>query len=56
MNLQVFICAVLFWLAQNSYFGWNWLPKSDAEMIADGITYLLLAMSFMTITTTINVR
>jgi hypothetical protein len=38
--------AFLFYVEQNSYFGWNAMPKSDAELIADGITLLLTALAF----------
>lgn len=33
-----------FW-EQNRYFGWNRLPQSDAELIADGVTCLLFGVA-----------
>lgn len=45
MNWTIFFLAAAFWVHQNAYFGWNALPKSDAELIADGITILLFALA-----------
>jgi hypothetical protein len=45
MNWWIFFFAVLFWIAENNYFGWNLLPKSDAELIADGIVMIILAIA-----------
>jgi hypothetical protein len=44
-NWYLVAIAVVFFFEQNKYFGWNATPKSDAELIADGITFLLLALS-----------
>ena len=46
MNWPVLICAAIFFYDQNSYFGWNANPQSDAELIADGVTILLVALAF----------
>lgn len=46
MNTRIFILAVLFGIAETAYFGWNVRPMSDAELICDGITTLILAMAF----------
>lgn len=46
MNGYRFWVAVCFFLAQNNYFGWNAHPQSDAELVADGITMLLIALCF----------
>jgi hypothetical protein len=45
MNWPVFVLAAVNFYHQNKYFGWNRTPQSDAELIADGITMLLLALS-----------
>jgi len=45
MKLVLWACAVAFFFEQNSYFGWNGKPHSDAELIADGITILLVALA-----------
>ena len=50
MNIAVFVSWYLpiqFFFSQNDYFGWNRLPKSDFELIADGITLLLVAMAII---------
>lgn len=50
--------AVMFFIHQNQYFGWNKEPASDAELIADGITFLLFALAFLgnSVTVSINQR
>ncbi len=47
LNLFVFTLAVMFLISQNQYFGWNKEPHSDAELMADGITFLLFALAFL---------
>ena len=47
MDWRIWVLAVIFGLAETAYFGWNFSPKSPEEMICDGITLVLLAMSFM---------
>ena len=46
MNLNIFIIAAVYAYWQNSYFGWNYFPKSDAEIISDGIAAILFALAF----------
>lgn len=41
------LVGVSFFVEQNNYFGWNWKPKSDAELIADGITVLLFTLAWV---------
>lgn len=55
-NPFMFLMAFLFFFEQNQYFGWNTEPQSDAEMIADGITYLLVALSFAPSIVTISIN
>lgn len=45
MNWPAFMLAIMFFVEENRYFGWNGLPKSDAELIADGIFLLIVAIS-----------
>ncbi len=45
MNAWRWFVSLLFFVEQNMYFGWNGIPKSDAELIADGITMILLSMA-----------
>lgn len=47
MNIPVWLTAVSFSLGETAYFGWNWTPASDAEVICDGISMLLLALAFV---------
>jgi len=43
MNIQLIFLAILYAFTETAYFGWNWSPQSDAEVIADGIVFLLFA-------------
>lgn len=47
MTTSLFIAglAILFWWHQNQFFGWNWKPQSAAEVLADGLVAVLLAIS-----------
>jgi len=42
---MLWLLALLFAIASNAYFGWNWTPQSDAEVICDGIVFLLVAVA-----------
>ena len=39
------IVTFLFAVNYNAYFGHNWMPQSDAEVICDGIFVLLFSLS-----------
>ena len=41
------IVVVEFFIKQNNYFGWNLTPQSGAELIADGITLMLVSLSVL---------
>lgn len=41
------VVVVEFFIKQNKYFGWNLEPQSDAELIADGITLLLVSLALL---------
>lgn len=45
IRLWLWVIAIAFFVEQNAYFGWNTFPKSDAELIADGIGFLLTALA-----------
>ena len=45
LNWPIFAIAALFYYQQNTFFGWNALPQSEAELIADGITLILITFS-----------
>lgn len=47
MNLCILFIWINFCIMQNNYFGWNFLPKSDAEMVTDTIGWVILAMAFL---------
>lgn len=42
---MLWLLPILFAVASNGYFGWNWTPKSDAEMICDGIVFVLVGIA-----------
>ena len=46
MNIYIFFVAVVFGLVETSYFGWNFFPSTDAELVCDGIFLLLLTQAF----------
>lgn len=41
------IVALEYFLKQNHYFGWNPHPRSDAEVLADGMTLILVALALL---------
>lgn len=45
INLFGSLCAIFYTIVETAYFGWNFTPKSDAEMICDGIGLLMLVIS-----------
>ena len=47
MNWWIVFFSVSFGLMETAYFGWNFTPQSDAEMICDGITILIGALAFL---------
>jgi len=46
MNTRIWIIAVLFGTIETAYFGWNWIPQSDAEVVADMVSLALLALAW----------
>ena len=47
MAWWIFFMANAFAFEENAYFGWNMFPKSDAELIADGLVFLLFALAIV---------
>lgn len=45
INWTVFSIGATFALFESAYFGWNRWPHSDAEIICDGIAFIIIAMS-----------
>lgn len=46
MNAWRLLFAGWYFVAENNYFGWNQLPASPEELIADGIFLVLLSLAF----------
>jgi len=46
MHIKLLFIAGAYAIFETTYFGWNWSPHSDAEVIADGIAFLLLAIAY----------
>jgi hypothetical protein len=46
-NLPVLVLAVMWWLIETSYFGWNALPGSMPELFADGLAIALAGAAFL---------
>lgn len=47
MNPWIAILTLMFWWWENQHFGWNVRPGSDAELIADGIVFVLFALAIV---------
>jgi hypothetical protein len=45
MNRRLWILALTWITAETWYFGWNWVPHSNAEIICDGIGMLIMALA-----------
>lgn len=43
--MTLYVIAGIYWLSETAYFGWNWSPQSSAEVVADGIAMILLALA-----------
>lgn len=46
VNWPVFWTGQLWWLTETAHYGWNALPQSDAELICDGIAFLIFALAW----------
>jgi hypothetical protein len=44
MNTLVVLMGIAFGIGETAYFGWNFLPGSEAELICDGIALLIVAI------------
>lgn len=47
INWPVFWVGQLWGLIETAHYGWNLTAASDAEMICDGIAFLILALAFV---------
>jgi hypothetical protein len=46
VNWIALTCFAFFFVKSNTWFGWNRMPQSVEELLADGICLVLLALSF----------
>ena len=46
-RLAIILLAILYGFVETTYFGGNFFPKSDAEMICDGIGLILFSLAFL---------
>ena len=44
IDWRIWFIAGFFGLVETAYFGWNLTPQSEAELICDGITFVILAL------------
>lgn len=42
---MIWMIAILYAIVQNVYYGWNFFPKSEGELITDGIALLIFALA-----------
>lgn len=42
---MMWIIAILWFLVENQFFGWNAMPQSANELLADGIGYILVSLA-----------
>lgn len=58
MKACMWTIAVLWFVTENTFFGWNLTPHSANELLADGISYVLIALAVMSgrLGVTINVQ
>ena len=47
INWLVFILGLLFFIEQNTFFGWNTVAQSKEELIVDGVNILIFALAFI---------
>ena len=46
VNWLILMMAILYGITESAYFGGNFHPSSDAEIICDGIMMLIGALAF----------
>lgn len=47
MNYTILWLAFCFWVVESAHYGWNFVAKSDAEVICDGISMLIFSLAFL---------
>jgi hypothetical protein len=48
INVIVLLIAMAFFIEQGMYWGFNLMPGSDRELLADGFNLILLALAYQT--------
>jgi hypothetical protein len=43
----IWLLAIGYSISENNYFHWNFSPKSDTEMICDGIQAILFVLALL---------
>ncbi len=54
MKYFIGVIPISFFLEQNDYFGWNAIPQSDAELMVDGLTSIMILLALIFIRTRTN--
>lgn len=44
----IFVIAIIYTLLECRHFGWHFFPRSDFEVVCDGIAWLMLAIAALT--------
>ncbi len=47
INWKVFAVSFAFSFAETWYFGWNMWPNSDAEVVADMVSFAFLLLAYI---------
>lgn len=45
MNWNIIFIGLIYFIAENNFYGWNITPQSDFEVLADGINMIIWAMA-----------
>jgi len=46
-KLWIFFIAISFNILETGYFGWHWSPSCPAEVVCDGICFLIVCIAFL---------
>jgi hypothetical protein len=49
MGVFIIIMGIIYNLTETAYFGWHLFPNSADEVLADGISTIIIAMGFAVI-------
>jgi hypothetical protein len=45
VNWNIFFIGIVYFISENLFYGWNIMPQSDFEVLADGINMIIWAMA-----------